>query len=86
MQVAVWDTHVERQDGLTMHFDILVRSELDADQVYRFGRKYLDQKPFETGEISAMQCQFCHIEMASDTLQTKIKENDYHIVEMANCN
>lgn len=85
MEVAVWDTHVLREDGLTMHFDILVPSDTDSSKVYQYGRIYLDEKPFETGEINALQCRFCHIEIASNQLKSKIQSNHYHIVEMANC-
>ena len=42
MKVSVWDTYVERRDGKTMHFDILVPSELKNEQtIYGYGKEYL---------------------------------------------
>ena len=33
MKIAVWDTYVQRDDDKTMHFDILVPSDLKDTQV-----------------------------------------------------
>lgn len=87
MKVAVWDTYVEREDGLTMHFDILVpESEQNQHQVFAFGDEYLKQKSFTTGKISTKECAFCHIEKASPEVVSDIQNKGYSIVEMKNCN
>ncbi|NQX97822.1 MAG: DUF2024 family protein, partial [Flavobacteriales bacterium] len=42
MKISVWDTYVKRQDGLVMHFDILVNSKLtDENKIFDFGKNYL---------------------------------------------
>ena len=42
MQIAVYDTYVRRNDGLLMHFDILVPATLNNQEtVLDYGRKYL---------------------------------------------
>ena len=87
MKVAVWDTYVKRADGKTMHFDILVDSELkDEEVIHEFGRKYLAEKPFKTGQLSTSECRFCHIEQATEEMSRLIQEQGYSIIEMENCN
>lgn len=86
MKVAVWDTYVERSDGKKMHFDILVpEHEKDASIIYRFGRDYLRTKNVVSTKLSSKECEFCHIEEASEEIIKAIKTKGYHIVEMENC-
>lgn len=87
MQVAVWDTYVQRADGKVMHFDILAESSMkDRDVIYAYGKKYLATKPFETGDLTAKECKFCHIEQATLEMEKVINEQGYFIIEMQNCN
>jgi len=87
MKVSVWDTYVERQDGLTMHFDILVPSELtEEEKVFSFGKEYLKGKSSERGTLSAKECQLCHIEESTQEMIDEIQHKGYYIIEMENCN
>jgi len=86
MKVAVWDTYVERQDKAIMHFDILAPASLtDEKIIYSFGKEYLDSKPFSTGNLSAKECRFCHIEEAPEHIVSEIEKKGYTIIEMENC-
>ena len=87
MKVAVWDTYVKRKDGRTMHFDIIVPEDLkDESTIYEFGRSYLRSKNEGEQELTAKQCRYCHIERASQEIETSIKQSGYYILEMENCN
>jgi len=87
MKVSVWDTYVQRQDGLTMHFDILVSEhQTEESRIFQFGKEYLESKPFKSGKLNARECLFCHIEEASRVVENEILEKGYHIIEMENCN
>lgn len=87
MKVSVYDTFVKRQDGKIMHFDILVSSSLKNEStIYGYGKEYLKSKPFKTSNLSSKECQFCHIEQASDTITNQIKENGFFIIDMEHCN
>lgn len=87
MKVSVWDTYVSRLDGKTMHFDILVPTELtDEVTIFNFGKEYLQSKTFETGELSARECKFCHIEKECEEIENTISKNGFYIIEMENCN
>ena len=78
MKVSVWDTYVKREGSKIMHFDILVPSELkDEKIVFDYGKEFLKNKPFKTGELSSKECIFCHIEQASDEMINQIKKNRF---------
>lgn len=87
MKVSVWDTYVQREDGTTMHFDILVPSNLkDEDKIFAFGKAYLQSKPFNTKGLTSEECRFCHIQQGTEQMMKTIYEKGYDIIEMENCN
>ncbi len=87
MKIAVWDTYVKRENGIIMHFDILVPDTLkDANVVYGFGKHYLNGKGVKSDSLTAKECRFCHIEEATPSMIKDIKIKGYSIIEMENCN
>ncbi len=86
MKISVWDTYVPREDGKTMHFDILVPSTMEEkESIFGYGREYLSSKPFQTAELSSKECKFCYMEHASDAIADIIHKKGYYIIEMENC-
>jgi hypothetical protein len=86
MKVAVWDTYVNRTDGVIMHFDIIVPSEVkDENIIYGFGKEYLVRKGQQGQPITANECSFCHVENVKPQWENDIKEKGYFIYEMENC-
>lgn len=86
MEISVWDTYVERADGGTMHFDILVPSTMeDEAKIFAYGHQYLATKSFKTGTLTAKECKFCHMQQAPMQVETDIEEIGYYIIEMENC-
>jgi hypothetical protein len=87
MKIAVWDTYVERNDGKIMHFDILVSKEFtNKNKIFEFGKLYLEDKPFSTGQLTSNECRFCHIEEATELVINDILTKGFYIIEMENCN
>lgn len=87
MQVAVWDTYVQKKDGKTMHFDIIVpESVKDFSLIHQYGKLYLKQQDQEEQSLSSKECRFCHIEHASEEMLTAINKSGYYIIEMEGCN
>lgn len=86
MNISVWDTYVQRENGKVMHFDILVPKELnEPSKVFDFGNAYLKTKPFKTNKLTTKECQFCHIEQATQEIEVAIIDKGYFIIEMQNC-
>ncbi|RMA58684.1 DUF2024 family protein [Ulvibacter antarcticus] len=87
MKIAVWDTYVKKNDGKLMHFDILVPEDQSNEQiVYNFGNDYLLKKKVNAVKLSAKECQYCHMENASEAIVEEIQLKGYYIIEMENCN
>lgn len=87
MKVAVWDTYVKREDGIRMHFDILVPDHISNEQtIFDYGKEYLNTKPFQTTQLTANECRLCHIAQATEEIILAIKKKGYYIIEMENCN
>jgi hypothetical protein len=80
MKVAVFDTYVRKQDGSTLHFDIIVPDQTSPDQTIAFGKKYLNTQ-IQAGDISTRECQFCHIEEPSTEMISSIKSQGFFILE-----
>lgn len=86
MKVAVWDTYVTRATGVTMNFDIIVPENIiDEETIFGYGRDYLKSREMADYPLTASQCSFCHIEMATEQMVKDILEKGYHILELRNC-
>lgn len=85
MKVAVWDTYVKREDGLIMHFDILVPDTIkDETIIFKYGQEFLKSLPIKTGELTATECRFCHIEQATKEIVAAINTHGFYIIKMEN--
>lgn len=86
MKVAVWDTYVVRTNGNRMHFDIVVsENEKNKNKIYQFGQEYLNDKNVTSKILTSKECEFCHIENATEQMNKNIKSKGFHIIEMENC-
>ncbi|GAB3326444.1 DUF2024 family protein [Larkinella ripae] len=86
MHVSVYDTYVTRTDGSVMHFDILVPSTLTSEAtIHQYGQTYLTTKGQAGQPLTARECRFCHIEQATEAIQSSIAEHGFYIIEMQGC-
>lgn len=86
MKIAVFDTYVKRPDGQVMHFDVLVReADKQIEQVLQFGRRYLAAKGVPSETLSAQECRFCHMESATEPVQSAVEQDGFAIIEISNC-
>lgn len=86
MKVSVWDTYVKRDDGKWMHFDILVPNDLiNENTILEYGNQYLQNKPFNTEQLSTQKCRFCHVEQASEDMIAQINKKGFYIIEIEHC-
>jgi hypothetical protein len=86
MKISIWDTYVEREQGIIMHFDIVVPEELKEKQrVVNYGMEYLRSKSLPFNKLSVKECRFCHFEVATPEIATSIAKNGFAIIEMENC-
>jgi len=86
MQVSVWDTYVQKKDGNTMHFDIIVPVQMkDPAVIYGYGRAYLTAKGQDGQLLASEECRFCHVETVRPQWEESIRKMGYYIYEMENC-
>ena len=86
MKVAVWDTYVTKNDGKIMHFDIVAPDEItDLEQIYSYGKEYLKSKGQEESSLTAKECNFCHIDKATEAIENSINDKGFYIIEMEGC-
>ncbi|MEQ1598680.1 MAG: DUF2024 family protein [Methylotenera sp.] len=86
MKISVYDTYVQRPDGLRMHFDILVESALkDQETILGYGRTYLASKGLPSESLKAEECNYCHMESPNPAVAQEIAATGFAIIEMENC-
>ena len=85
MQVSVYDTYVRTTSGVVMHFDILVPTDVNKEEVYTYGRQYLELKSVNYLQFDTNECRFCHIAQADESVVASIGRQGYHILELENC-
>jgi hypothetical protein len=86
VKISVYDTYVQRADGLRMHFDVLVPSDLsDQATVLRYGQTYLAAKGLPPAILQSEKCNFCHMESANATVEQEIAAKGFAIIEMEHC-
>jgi hypothetical protein len=85
MECAVYDTYVQKKDGKTMHFDVIVEDGTPHEKAIEYGKKYLESVGQTEQKISQEECQFCHIQEAPPLVQKAIKQNGYWIQKMEGC-
>ncbi len=85
MECAVYDTYVEKKDGETMHFDVIVEKNTSQEKAVEYGAKFLASAGQEGQRITTNECQFCHIQEAPPTVDKDIKEKGYYIQKMEGC-
>ncbi|RYG01759.1 MAG: DUF2024 family protein [Chitinophagaceae bacterium] len=86
MNVAVWDTYVQKKDGGIMHFDIIAPSEIkDEKRIHGMGKEYLKIKGQDGQSLTAKECRFCHQEVVEGEMLKSIENRGYYIIEMEGC-
>ncbi len=81
MEISVYDTVFKKDDGTMIKFDILVPSGLmDLQKIYDYGNSFLkDEKIIAVNLISADECDFCHMEIATEAIINDINSKGYSI-------
>jgi hypothetical protein len=85
MQCAVYDTYVERKDGKTMHFDVIVEENTPHEKAIEYGKQYLESAGQGGQKITQEECQFCHIQEAPPAIEKGIVSKGFYIQKMEGC-
>ena len=85
MQCAVYDTYVEKKDGKTMHFDVIVEENTQQEKAIEYGKQYLESTGQGGQRMTQEECQFCHIQEAQPVVERDITSRGYYIQKMEGC-
>jgi hypothetical protein len=85
MQCAVYDTYVEKKDGKTMHFDVIVEENTQQEKAIEYGKQYLESAGQGGQRMTQEECQFCHIQEAQPVVERDITSRGYYIQKMEGC-
>ena len=85
MECAVYDTYVQKKDGRTMHFDVIVEASTPHEKAIEYGHQYLSQVGQAGQKITSEECQFSHIQEAPPFVEKSIKQAGYWIQKMEGC-
>jgi hypothetical protein len=62
-----------------------VETDTSFETVRRYGAEYLSDKDVIDDTLTTDECDFCHVEAASEETERAIDESGYAIVELNNC-
>lgn len=83
INVAIWDTYLQKTNGNVMHFDIVVPENIKSlNAILEFGNRYLKSIQ-QTGILTTKECSFCHVESPTPEMLESISRQGYHIIEMS---
>lgn len=85
MKIDVYDSYANCIDGRTLHFDVLVRADENADTALHYGKSWLTQIGESPLGLSQSQCRFCHSEIANPEIQHAIETTGFFIIQMEGC-
>lgn len=87
MKIQVYDTYVKRKDGKTMHFDVFLDDSVgDERKALDAAKKYLIFVGETEATITSKECNYCHIQEATDEQVKAIDVDGYFIYKMSvNC-
>ena len=85
MECAVYDTYVQKSDGKTIHFDVVVEADTPHEKAIEYGKQYLASVGQAEQKMTQEECQFCHIQEAPPPIKRDIASQGYYIQKMEGC-
>lgn len=81
MEVSVYDTIYKRDNGELLKFDIIVPSSFkNLAKIYEYGNNVLkEENIIASNLISADECNFCHMDVASEKINFDISKKGYSV-------
>lgn len=81
MEISVYDTVFKKEDGTLIKFDVLVPAACaDLEKIYSYANSFLHEERISAKNlISADECVFCHIEVATEAIENDIRKKGYSV-------
>ncbi len=85
MRLDVFDTYVQRDDGETMHFDVLMPKGSTQESAQSKATHWLQSLGVTVANLQLESCRFCHSEDATPEIARDVETQGYFILQMEGC-
>jgi hypothetical protein len=85
MQLDVFNTYVTRDDGVVMHFDVLMPKGSASEHAQSNALDWLQTIGITANQVLLDSCQYCHSEDATPEIERDVQQQGYFILQMEGC-
>ena len=85
MEIEVYDTYAQSENGSKIHFDVMLPIGGDEPTAKKKAKEFVEKISENTSPIRLESIQFCHTETAKLEVEEKVVKDGYCIVPIENC-
>ncbi|MFQ5355048.1 MAG: DUF2024 family protein [Mariprofundaceae bacterium] len=84
MNIHVYDTYAQGNNGKLLHFDIFLPKN-NSLTALKIARQWLTEIGEDGDKLTQERCRFCHTESANANVAEAIEKDGYYILQMEGC-
>ena len=85
MEIEVYDTYARSEEGLKIHFDVMLPIGGDEATAQDKAREFIEKISKSANPVQLESCRFCHTETAKPEVGERVEQEGYCIVPIENC-
>ena len=85
MEIEVYDTYAQSENGSKIHFDVMLPIGGDEPTAKKKAKEFVKIISENTSPIKLESIQFCHTVTAKLEVEEKVEKDGYCIVPIENC-
>ena len=85
MEIEVYDTYAQSENGSKIHFDVMLPIGGDEPTAKKKVKEFVENISENTSPIRLESIQFCHTETVKLEVEEKVAKDGYCIVPIENC-
>ena len=85
MEIEVYDTYARSEEGLKIHFDVMLPIGGDEATAQDKAREFIEKISETVNPVQLESCRFCHTETAKPEVGERVEQEGYCIVPIENC-
>ena len=84
MEIEVYDTYARSEEGLKIHFDVMLPIGGDEATAQDKAREFIEKISETANPVQLESCRFCHTETAKPEVGERVEQEGYCIVPIEN--
>ena len=85
MNHDLFDTRVVRSTGKRLHFDVIVRAGVSAEEAILYAYDWLASININRSDITSISNHFCHNAISSAQIRNLLNHQNYAIIKSKGC-